>query len=1272
MYFVLSLLASVYCTPVTRMHGLASVWCLCWCSGVIARPRIVQYSTDEQSMSTKRVAAYALLAPTPQVPAASTEVVLTSKHRRATIYIDTMALRFVSCCELALVRITDSTPTTSIDTVSGSIPVQLVGVAGINARGLDGSWHYFELPDAHIARAAKVELYPVQFAFAVLGARHAFDDQNLIRFPDGSCIPFASTAAGFPLEVVYGPCIPGAFVHHPVAPPVRLHACAVAPNLKLVWHRLGFPYDAQWRAVPSASRGVLSGSHGRALAAGRSLPPVRRFDEPAVLRGRLHALPLFREIHSTNEHAPGAKVFMDSCGPLVASVRTQHRHFMGCVCAGSGYAVLLPCLSPTAEAAQQCLALFIAEMRSLIGEQRYLSPLVIRTDNGSAFIASRFQEFVDQSQSHLTFSSPYCPNQNSNAERLWGTRFATARVLLAAARLPPRFHVHAVLHANWLHNRLPALKRGGSSPFQLVSARLPDFTHVRAFGCAAAVFQSKEQRRDAVGMKKLSPNRALLGVYLGPAQRTPGHVVYVPTRGRFCIAAHVAFDESSFPGMFAFLPTAQQNLHDWTAVLGRALDAARAAREDEAAAIASNDADLAAASASDTTDVDVPDAPVVLRPPVAPSRLRFDAAVSSADAPEYPPPPAPLPPVLESVPHAPAPCAPDASVPATQPSRGLDGAAWAPIVAPRLGRDGRLKRGSAMAALLSGVDDPAVAGAPRSSAAFAYVAHVTAAALPAPDFSLGDCRIPRGYKAALSSPQREYWEESIGAEWTGLLSRDTLDFIKRSEVPSGSNIMRCHYVFDLKPRPDGSIEKFKARLVADGNSQQQGVDFDSVFATVVRMSSVRALLVLAAAHDWGLWQLDVKQAFLEADVHDDLYMYPPPNISDRDADGDKIVCKLKKSLYGLRQAAREWANKLTSTLLDFGFIQSKIDTCVYVFRAADSASTLYCSVYVDDIILAYSDEQTRRQFIAYITSILPIDDRGELDWVLRMHITRDRPARTIVLSQCQYLDKILEKYDAWLNLARTYDAPMDVQALGPEDSPAPDSPEWHSLADRRPGYIALVGALLWLAGGTRPDISYAMSVLARFVSNPGHAHLRALLRVLAYLAGTRERVLSYAPDRAAPLTVFSDASWAVRNSVSGGIVLLYGCCVVWWSRRQHSVSLSSAEAEYMAATVAGREAIYMRDLLDSLGFPASAPTPLLLDSKSAIDLAFDPVAFKKTKHVLRHAYWLRDVVARRFLHPTFVPTADQLADVLTKALTPALHRVALRRLLSDRLAVRPL
>ena len=145
--------------------------------------------------------------------------------------------------------------------------------------------------------------------------------------------------------------------------------------------------------------------------------------------------------------------------------------------------------------------------------------------------------------------------------------------------------------------------------------------------------------------------------------------------------------------------------------------------------------------------------------------------------------------------------------------------------------------------------------------------------------------------------------------------------------------------------------------------------------------------------------------------------------------------------------------------------------------------------------------------------------------------------------------------------------------------------------------------------------------------------------------------------------MFSDASWETRNSVSGGIVLLYGCSVVWWSRRQNSVALSSAEAEYMAASVAGREAIYLRDLLESLGHGVVGPTPMLLDSKSAIDLTRDPVAFKKTKHILRHAYWLRDVVSRNVLAPSHVSTENQLADVLTKALPPALHRAAIRLLL---------
>ena len=269
---------------------------------------------------------------------------------------------------------------------------------------------------------------------------------------------------------------------------------------------------------------------------------------------------------------------------------------------------------------------------------------------------------------------------------------------------------------------------------------------------------------------------------------------------------------------------------------------------------------------------------------------------------------------------------------------------------------------------------------------------------------------------------------------------------------------------------------------------------------------------------------------------------PLPNIDDRDADGDRIVCKLKKSLYGLRQAAREWAEKLAATLLAFGCKRSEIDTCLFSYDV--NGAVLHCLVYVDDLILAYSSIAVRDAFVTFLKEALPIDDRGELDWVLRMQIQRDRAARVLVLSQTHYLDKLLDKYSAWLDLARRYDAPLDsARPLTLDDSPKVDSDEWVRLADRRTSYVGIVGALLWLAGGTRPDIAFATSSLARYV----------------------------------------------------------------WPRQ------------------------YNRNRNRS---------------------------FKKTKHVLRHAFWLRDVVARCLLQPTFVPglLSGRRSDAQSAACsTPGTH-----------------
>ena len=333
------------------------------------------------------------------------------------------------------------------------------------------------------------------------------------------------------------------------------------------------------------------------------------------------------------------------------------------------------------------------------------------------------------------------------------------------------------------------------------------------------------------------------------------------------------------------------------------------------------------------------------------------------------------------------------------------------------------------------------------------------------------------------------------------MANDTLDFVPRKSLPPGANVMHSHFVFDIKPRPDGSIEKFKARLVADGNTQKPGVDFEHVFATVVKLASIRVLLALAAAFSWGLWQLDVKQAFLQADLAEDLYMRVPPHLPDRDADGNLLVCKLKKSLYGLRQAAREWAQLLTATLLRFGFRQSSIDTCVYVYNtdaasgssdpSAPPAGVLILLVYVDDLVLAYSSELLRSRFVSFVTDALPIDDRGELQWILRMEIRRDVSARTLVLSQEHYVLKLLEKYGSELKPDACFETPLDPEhALTAEQCPAPNSPEWQTMSSKRPVYMSIVGALLWLAAGSRPDITYAVSHLARFCSNPGLVHYK--------------------------------------------------------------------------------------------------------------------------------------------------------------------------------------
>ena len=287
-----------------------------------------------------------------------------------------------------------------------------------------------------------------------------------------------------------------------------------------------------------------------------------------------------------------------------------------------------------------------------------------------------------------------------------------------------------------------------------------------------------------------------------------------------------------------------------------------------------------------------------------------------------------------------------------------------------------------------------------------------------PTTDLGDVAIPRGYRQAVDSQHSQYWLDAINRELKGIIALNTWTPVPLKSVPRNTNLLRCHYIFTVKRKSDGSIEKFKCRLVADGNSQKHGVDFDRVFSTVVKASTIRLVLTIAAAEDLNLTNIDIRQAYLQAELKENIYMRPPPGVPKVDREGREVVLKLNRSLYGLKQAGREWNAVLSDFLRSYGFVQSSIDTCL--FTCHRKRSFVWLLLYVDDGLVADNDPELRLDFINALSKRFPTDDRGELEWLLGVKITRDRAAKTISLSQKLYIQDLVGRHDLSVSHAKYY------------------------------------------------------------------------------------------------------------------------------------------------------------------------------------------------------------------------------------------------------------
>ena len=421
------------------------------------------------------------------------------------------------------------------------------------------------------------------------------------------------------------------------------------------------------------------------------------------------------------------------------------------------------------------------------------------------------------------------------------------------------------------------------------------------------------------------------------------------------------------------------------------------------------------------------------------------------------------------------------------------------------------------------------------------------------------------------------------AELNSLAQNDVWDLVP---LPPGKKTVGSKWVFKKKTGADGKVEHFKARLVAQVFTQRYGDDYDETFCPVVRFESLRAVLALAVKNGLKLHQVDVTTAFLNGSLEEEVYMKQPEGFIEPGS--ENLVCRLKKSIYGLKQSPHCWNLALDSKLKEIGLSQSSHDPCIYYKN--EKGNMLVVCVYVDDIILAGQQEGSIQQVKVALASAFDIKDLGRLNYFLGIKIEQ-KSDNSIWIGQPAYIEKLLTTHG--MQNCKPVNTPVSIGnkfvKANEEDEPV-----------NQRQYQSAVGSLMYLAVSTRPDISYAVSSLARFSCKPTNEHWTALKRLLRYLKGTTNLGILYSNTGMDKCIGYIDADWAGnqddRKSTSGYIFLLCGGAISWKSQKQKCVALSTAEAEYIAMSTATQEAIWLRQLIAEISNSSKSPTLMFEDN----------------------------------------------------------------------------
>lgn len=512
--------------------------------------------------------------------------------------------------------------------------------------------------------------------------------------------------------------------------------------------------------------------------------------------------------------------------------------------------------------------------------------------------------------------------------------------------------------------------------------------------------------------------------------------------------------------------------------------------------------------------------------------------------------------------------------------------------------------------------------------------------------------VPLTMSEALSGPDKDEWQRAGAYELGMLLQHDVWDEVRR---PQDTHVIRGKWVFNIKDEPTGLV--FRARWVARGDFQLED-EYGELHASSGDFNVARLLLALSALEHTSLRAIDINSAYLHSDLVLDSPIYVEYPHGFHPSNSGDYVCKLKRALYGLRQGARAWQDTLSATLSKFGF--HSLVSSPSTYRRSDAKGETILGTHVDDLLVNSSSKSGNHcnesdRFELDLTSQFKFSKKDLQSGarILGWDLSLDPVSGIVRLTVKKKIIRIAQKYG--LHDAKTASTPMAENALSLFDKDEGEPQESATFP-----YAQLIGELLWLAINARPDIAFAVQVLSRSIKSPKECHWIAAKRIVRYLLGTQELALQYSSQSNSKPICYSDADWARdpsdRKSVSGYVFILAGAAVIWKVKRQTVVALSTAEAEYIAASYATREATWVRHFFQEIGRPfASSALQIFVDNQAAIKMTANPVYQSKTKHIDLAVHHIRNQFKSGNVNFAYTPGSDNIADIFTKPLPSALH-----------------